>query len=214
MLRLTPVVRSLIMINVIVFVAAFLAGSIMPQVDIGYCFGMPGAGSDDLIHAYLSLFNVKTDCFKPYQLFTYMFVHGGFMHIFFNMLSLAFMGPILETYWGTKRFTIFYLVCGIGAGIFNIFIDQFLGLGSFSRMVGASGAIYGILMGFGMMFPNMEVQLLIPPIPVKAKYLVFILGALNYMMDPSGNTAHFAHLGGVVFAYFLVTAWKREGGNY
>lgn len=211
MLRLTPVVRNLIMINVLVFVASFLAGKLTPLVDIGGCFG-PFSHPVDIITAYLSLYgDTHSDCFRPYQLFTYMFMHGGISHIFFNMLTLAFMGPILESYWGVKRFTIFYLITGVGAGIFNIFVSQVLHIGSFGVMVGASGAIYGLLTAFGMLFPNMEIQLLIPPIPIKAKYLVLLLGGLSFMMDPSGNTAHFAHLGGVIFGFFIITAWRKQG---
>ena len=157
------------------------------------------------------MWNTRSDCFRPYQLFTYMFVHGGFMHIFFNMLMLAFMGPMLESYWGTKRFTLFYMVTGIGAGVFNIIVDRYLGVGTFGIMLGASGAVYGVLMGFGMMFPNMEIMLLIPPIPIKAKYLVVLLGVMNFMMDKSGEVAHFAHLGGVIFAFLLITAWRKRG---
>jgi membrane associated rhomboid family serine protease len=133
------------------------------------------------------------------------------MHIFFNMLMLAFMGPMLESYWGTKRFTIFYVVTGIGAGVFNILVDMFFGAGSFGIMMGASGAVYGILMGVGMVFPNLEIQLLIPPIPLKAKYLVLVLGGLNFILDSSGEVAHFAHLGGVVFAFVLIMIWRNQG---
>jgi membrane associated rhomboid family serine protease len=209
MLRLTPVVRSLILINILFFVGKILA----PTTDFAYCFGpgFPYSNPNDLITGYLSLWNVKTDCFKPYQLFTYMFVHGSFMHIFFNMLMLAFMGPMLESYWGTKRFTIFYVVTGIGAGVFNILVDMFFGAGSFGIMMGASGAVYGILMGVGMVFPNLEIQLLIPPIPLKAKYLVLVLGGLNFILHSSGEVAHFAHLGGVVFAFVLIMIWRNQG---
>lgn len=208
MFRLTPVVRNLIIINVVVYLAIVLG----PKGDFGSCFGMTGYVTD-MVSGYLSLWSIKTDCFKPYQLFTYMFVHGGFGHIFFNMLSLAFMGPILENYWGAGRFTTFYIVTGIGAGVFNIFVASFFGVGMFDTMVGASGAIYGLLMGFGMLFPNMEIQLLIPPIPIKAKYLVFVLGGLNFVLDRSGNVAHFAHLGGVIFAFILITIWRNQGRN-
>jgi membrane associated rhomboid family serine protease len=195
MFNLTPVVRNLIMINVVIFILQ----SIFQNAHID---GM------------LALYNVRTEYFKPYQLFTYMFVHGGFMHIFFNMLTLVFVGPILENYWGQKRFLIFYIVCGIGAGVFNILVDLAFGVGTFSVMVGASGAIYGVLMGFGMMFPNMEIMLLIPPIPIKAKYLVFVLGGMTFLLDRSGNVAHFTHLGGIIFAFILVRIWKSQGGNY
>lgn len=209
MFRLTPVVRNLIIINVVVFVLQMIA----PQVDIGGCFGAAGALSQDAITAYMALFNVRTDCFKPYQLFTYMFAHGGFSHIFFNMLSLAFMGPILESFWGQKKFLLYYLITGIGAAVFSVAIDLILGGGAGS-MLGASGAIYGLLMAFGMIFPNMEVQLLIPPIPIKAKYLVFLLGGLTFLMDRSGNVAHFAHLGGIVVGFIVVKAWRDQGGRF
>ena len=209
MFRLTPVVRNLIIINVIVFIGQMIA----PQIDVGGCFGYPGARSDDAVTAYMALFNVHTDCFKPYQLFTYMFAHGGFSHIFFNMLSLAFMGPILESFWGQKKFLLYYLITGIGAAVFSVAIDLFVGGGAGS-MLGASGAIYGLLMAFGMIFPNMEVMLLFPPIPIKAKYLVFLLGGLTFLMDRSGSVAHFAHLGGVVVGFIVVKAWRSQGGSY
>jgi membrane associated rhomboid family serine protease len=212
MLNLTPVVKNLIIINVMIFIAQM----VLPSKDFGFCFGdgFPYSNPQDIITGFLAMWNVKTDCFKPYQLFTYMFVHGGFTHIFFNMLSLAFMGPILEQTWGAKKFTTFYLVTGIGAGVFNILVYLLFDVGSFGIMMGASGAIYGILMGFGMLFPDMEVRLLIPPIPIKAKYLVLLLGGINFLLDRSGNVAHFAHLGGVVFAFILIQLWRRQGGSY
>jgi|APTNR8051073442_1049403.scaffolds.fasta_scaffold00018_131 membrane associated rhomboid family serine protease len=209
MFRLTPVVRNLIIINVIVF----LGQAISPQIDIGSCFGPGYSRGEDLLTAYLALFNVHTSCFKPYQLFTYMFAHGGMMHIFFNMIALAFMGPILESFWGQKKFLLFYIITGIGAAAFSVGIDLILGGGAGS-MLGASGAIYGLLMAFGMIFPNMEVQLLIPPIPIKAKYLVFLMGGLTFLMDRSGSVAHFAHLGGAVVGFIVVKAWRSQGGSY
>jgi membrane associated rhomboid family serine protease len=209
MFRLTPVVKNLLLINVIVFVAQMIA----PKTDVGACFGAPFAYAEDVITAYLALFNVHTSCFKPYQLFTYMFAHGGFTHIFFNMMSLAFIGPILESFWGQKKFLLFYIVTGVGAAVFSVAIDLIMGGGAGS-MLGASGAIYGCLMAFGMIFPNMEVQLLIPPVPIKAKYLVFLLGGLTFLMDRSGSVAHFAHLGGVVVAFIVIKAWGNAGGSY
>lgn len=208
MFRLTPVVRNLLIINVLVYLASVLA----PKGDFGNCFGMPGAYATNMVSGYLSLWS-NAECFKPYQLFTYMFVHGGILHIFFNMLMLAFVGPILESHWGAGRFAMFYAIAGIGAGIFNIFVAKFFGLGAFDTMVGASGAIYGLLMGYGLTFPEMELRLLIPPITIKAKYLVFLLGGISFLFDPSGNTAHFAHLGGAIFGLILVAVWKNQGRN-
>jgi membrane associated rhomboid family serine protease len=193
MFRLTPVVRNLIIINVIVFIIQMI--------------------THDSFTNYLALYNKESGFFQPYQLFTYMFAHGGFSHIFFNMLSLAFMGPILESFWGQKKFLLFYLITGVGAGLFNFLIELFIGSGP-SVMVGASGAIYGLLMAFGMIFPNMEVQLLIPPIPIKAKYLVFLLGGMTFLLDPSGKIQHFEHLGGVVVGFIVVKAWRSQGGSY
>lgn len=198
MLRLTPVVKNLVIVNVIVFILQML---------------LPGLTGIDLT-SLLSLWNLKTNNFQPYQLFTYMFAHGGLMHIFFNMLMLAFTGPILETFWGPKRFLTFYLVTGLGAGIFNLLVDYYFFEGiTFGSILGASGAIYGVLMGFGMIFPNMEVMLLFPPIPIKAKYLVWVLGIMTFLMSGSG-VAHLAHLGGIVFAYIMIRIWRNQGGTW
>jgi membrane associated rhomboid family serine protease len=213
MFRLTPVVKNLIIINAIVF----LAQAIAPAMEFVCYFNSSMTRIDevmDVITGYLSMWSYKTNCFKPYQLFTYMFVHGGFSHVLFNMLPLVFLAPILETYWGPKRFLTFYLVTGIGAAVFSILVNMFFHAGEFGIMMGASGAIYGVLMGFGMMFPNMEIMLLIPPIPIKAKYLVFLLGGLTFFMDRSGQVAHFTHLGGIVVAFILVQVWKKQGGSW
>ena len=195
MFNITPVVRNLILVNVLVFLADWLLSGLH-------------------LSALLALYHPQTDFFRPYQLFTYMFVHGSFSHIFFNMLALAFIGPILESYWGAKRFLLFYLVTGIGAAVFNILLGYFLVSARFGAMIGASGAIYGVLMGFGMQFPNMQVMLLIPPIPIKAKYLVFLLGGMTFLLDRSGNVAHFAHLGGIVVAFIIIRIWRSRGGPY
>lgn len=192
MLRLTPVVKNLIIINVIVFIGGMLA---------------PG------ISYFLAMWSPNTGQFQPYQLFTYMFVHGDFMHLFFNMLGFAFIAPMLESFWGPKRFTTFILVTGIGAGVFHLLVEYYL-RGSSVPMLGASGALYGVLMGFGMLFPNMEIMLLIPPIPIKAKYLVILLGGLTFLMDRGGQVAHFTHLGGVIFAFILIKYWGHSGGSY
>lgn len=212
MIRLTPVVKAILIINIIVFIAQKLA----PVGEFAYCYGYPEGTpglSINIVSGYLALYGVDTDCFKPFQLFTYMFLHGDFMHIFFNMFGLISIGPILESYWGQKRFTLFYLVTGIGAALFNIFIGMvFSSSGDYGTMVGASGAIYGLLMAFGMTFPEMEVRLMIPPIPIKAKYLVFVLGGMTFLLGPK-NVAHFAHLGGVIFAFIMIMAWRQQGGG-
>ena len=192
MFRLTPIVRNLIFINVIVFVMQM----ILP------------------IENWLALWNVRSPNFRPYQLFTYMFCHADFFHIFFNMLLLSFFGPILEEFWDQKRFLLFYIITGIGAAVFNILMDLFFGIGTFGVMIGASGAVYGVMTAFGIIFPNMELRLLFLPISFKAKYMVMVLGSIaiysGFRSTPGDNTAHLAHLGGIVVAIILLQFWMRR----
>jgi membrane associated rhomboid family serine protease len=144
-----------------------------------------------------------------------MFCHADFFHIFFNMLMFSFFGPILEEFWGQKRFVMFYTICGVGAGIFNILIDLFFGQPSFMTMIGASGAVYGVLTAFGIIFPNMELRLMFLPVSFKAKYMVMVLGGLaiysGFRPSAGDNTAHFAHLGGIVVGIILLQFWKGRG---
>jgi membrane associated rhomboid family serine protease len=192
MFNVTPVVRNLIIINIVVF----LLQQLIPTFTY-----------------FLALYDLQSGYFKPYQFFTYMFAHGGFMHIFFNMLALASFAPILESYWGEKKFLIFYLATGIGAGVIYTAVNFFLFPGAVGSMLGASGALYGILMAFGMVFPNLEIMLLFPPVPLKAKYMVFVMGFITYAMDRSGTVAHLAHFGGAFVAFLIITAWKSQGKN-
>ena len=185
MFRLTPVVKNLIIVNVIVFFAQILIG-------------------DYAIFSRLALFSPNTGAFLPYQLFTYMFVHGGFGHIFFNMLGLAYLGPYLEMVWGFKRFLIFYIVTGIGAALIYLALSYFTSPEAIGVLVGASGAIYGLSMAFGLTYPEVEIFLMFPPITIKAKYLVFVTGIMTFILDRSGKVAHFAHIGGAVVGYFMV----------
>jgi membrane associated rhomboid family serine protease len=187
MLRLTPVVQNLLIINVIVFIGQ----SIAPPLT-----------------QLLSLYNFRFEEFRPYQLFTYMFCHAGIGHLFFNMLTLIFFGPILEEFWGPRRFIVFYTICGVGAGMFSILMDLFFGIGTFGTMIGASGAVYGVLTAFGITFPNMQLSLLFLPFSFKAKYLVMVLGAIaiysGFRSTPGDNVAHLAHLGGIVVAILWI----------
>ena len=192
MFNLSPVVRNIIIINVVVFLLQNLAAGLY-------------------ITEYISLWDIHSPMFKPYQFFTYMFAHGSFMHIFFNMLALASFAPILENYWGDKRFLIFYIITGIGAGVIYALVNYFFFTHAGGPMLGASGALYGILMAFGMVFPNLEIMLLFPPIPIKAKYMVFIMGFITYALDRSGNVAHLAHFGGALIAFVLIRIWKSQG---
>ena len=186
--RMTPVVKNLLIINVLVF----LAQQAMPQITSQFVGHYPLGGG-----------------FEPWQVISHMFMHGGVGHLFFNMFALVVFGSALERVWGSKRFLQFYLLCGIGA--FLIF-EATVGYSLYDLngqvsteypiglVIGASGAVYGLLLGFGMLFPNTELMLLFPPIPIKAKYFVILYGLLELSMAMSNNqgdnVAHVAHLGG------------------
>lgn len=196
MFNITPLVRTLIIINIVIFLLQNFA-------------------SQFYLTEYLSLWPLGTPYFEPYQFFSYMFAHGSFGHIFFNMLALASFAPILEQYWGEKKFLFFYLATGIGAGVIYGVVNYFFFPGQVGPMLGASGALYGILMAFGLVFPDMELMLLFPPVPIKAKYMVFVMGVITYAMDRSGTVAHLAHFGGAFVAFIIISYWKSQNrGRY
>jgi membrane associated rhomboid family serine protease len=232
-MNLTPAVKNIIIINVLIYLA---------------CFVVPGL-NDALTGYYFSSPN-----FRPWQIVTHMFMHSqyDFTHIFFNMYALYLFGTALENYWGTKRFVIYYMVCGVGAfflhmGVNFLQVQQLAGQLTFNQykevvehgasiigtneyylseamnkfnsainsgVVGASGAVFGVLLGFGMLFPNTELMLLFPPIPIKAKYFVLIYGAIEFYMamrhSNDDNVAHYAHLGGMLFGYLLLKYWQKN----
>lgn len=140
-----------------------------------------------------------------WQFATYLFIHGGVWHILFNMLALWMFGADLERDWGTKRFLRYYFTCGIGAGVCVVVAAYFYG-GWGSRTIGASGAIYGVLLAFGMLYPD-RIVLMSFLFPIKAKYFVMITGAIvfiNSVQEPGGRVSHIAHLGGMVFGYLIL----------
>lgn len=176
--------------------------------------------------------------FNAAQLITYMFMHGGFEHIFFNMFALWMFGRTLEQVWGPKRFLLYYMLCGIGAGLVQelvqyiqyvtelshysgvntgaeiIPMEEYLNL---MTTVGASGAIYGILLAFGMLFPNSQMYVFPIPFPIKAKYFVIGYAVLELLLGlgASGDgIAHFAHLGGMIFGFVLIMYWRKKGSDH
>lgn len=197
MFRLSPVVRNLIIVNVVVFLLQW----IMP-----------------VLTGYIGLWGMQNPYFKPYQLFTYMFAHADFGHIFWNMILLVFSGPILEEYWGQKKFLFFYMVAGLGAAIFYMLMGFVLGGEVNGIMYGASGAVYGVLTAFGIIFADMEVRIFFV-LNVKAKYIVLFLGTMAIINSigplSAGNdgVAHLAHLGGIVVAIILILYWRSKGRN-
>jgi len=185
MFRLTPVVKNLIFLCVAVF--------IIDKLFSGF-----------YLTERLALYKIGTNLFRPYQLFTYMFAHGSAGHLFFNMFTFAFLGTQLEMIWGFKRFLSYFLITGIGAAVVYLLAEILLNPMMGGSMVGASGAIYGMLLAYGFLYPDVEIQLIIPPIPVKAKYLALVLGIFAYMMDTSGQVAHFAHMGGAIVGFLVL----------
>jgi len=162
------------------------------------------------------LYHWQTSAFKPWQVVSHMFMHADYWHLGFNMLALWSFGRVLERVWGNQRFLIFYLICGIGAAIIYLLIDTFI-FASDGRdiMVGASGAIYGVLTAFALLFPNFKIVLLFIPFPIAAKYFVPILLLIDLSAGITGfsvfgtNVAHFAHLGGALTGFLLVQLWLK-----
>ena len=259
MFNLTPAAKNILILNGIIFI--FTSNYIIESFGLRY---------------------ILSDNFQPYQFLTYMWIHAGFGHLFSNMFAVIVFAPILERVWGSRKFFIFYLITGVGAGVlytgvnfienFNLenkilryvsqpspeafrklfldegkeyynqvynFIEEEYSINPTSSknkdksiqyaydllnaktdipMVGASGAVFGILLAFAMLFPNMQLMLLIPPIPIKAKYLVLVYGFYELWSEfnrmPGDNVAHLAHLGGMLIAYIILRYWKNKYGTY
>ena len=259
MFNLTPAAKNILILNGIIFI--FTSNYIIESFGLRY---------------------ILSENFQPYQFLTYMWIHAGFSHLFSNMFAVIVFAPILERVWGSRKFFIFYLITGVGAGVlytgvnfvenFNLenkilryvsqpspeafrklFLDEgkeyynqvynfieeeystnptssknkdksiqyaydLLNAKTDIPMVGASGAVFGILLAFAMLFPNMQLMLLIPPIPIKAKYLVLVYGFYELWSEfnrmPGDNVAHLAHLGGMLIAYIILRYWKNKYGTY
>lgn len=211
-----PVVKNLIIINVLMFLATWV-------------FKTQGL----YLQLYLGMFPFQSSYFEPYQIVTHMFMHADVVHIFFNMFALWMFGSVLENVWGPKKFLFFYLVTGLGAALlhqgvnaYEIFALKQKLADNYSLLlqsqideklmgfaVGASGAVYGILLAFGMLFPN-STLMIYGLIPVKAKYLVTFLAIFalykGFSNNPTDNVAHFAHLGGMLFGFILMKIWQKD----
>jgi membrane associated rhomboid family serine protease len=236
-----PVVKNILIINVLFFAATYI---------------LEAKGIN--LTNYLGLHYFKSDLFQPYQIITHMFMHGGLMHIAFNMYALWMFGKILEQVWGPKKFLIYYMITGLGAATLHLLVMHFQIVHELNTMpadrvtmvlsegaklishnmnfnsqysdmanlnmlyngatVGASGAVFGLLLAFGMLFPNVELYLMFIPMPIKAKYFVMGYGAIELFSGVANragdNTAHFAHLGGMLFGFILIKMWKKKGELY
>lgn len=234
LLGLPPVVKNIIFINILMLLADFTAKSVF-AIDLTRILG---------------LYFPRSEHFMPVQILTHMFMHGNFLHLFFNMFALYMFGGVLERVWGPKRFFIYYMICGMGAALVHETVIMFQfnklmniispdqlqivlndGAAYFKEgrvftdetmknmqmllnvpTVGASGAVFGILLAFGVLFPNTQLMLLFPPIPIKAKYFVLGYGAIELYLSitqPGSNIAHAAHLGGMLFGYLLIRYWRK-----
>ena len=167
---------------------------------------------ENLLRNYFALWPLKSVFanFYPWQLVTYGFLHGDTMHLVFNMFMLWMFGRELELMMGPRRFLIYYMTCVIGAGFVQLVVAGLMG--SPYPTVGASGGVFGLLLAFGMTFPNRMIMLLFPPIPMKAKYMVVLFGILELYLGVSGRApgiANFAHLGGMLFGFLLIQQWKK-----
>lgn len=244
MMKITPVVKQLLIINIIFFIG---------------CYMVPAAGS------YFALYFPENPRFEFWQPLTHMFMHGSVMHIAFNMFALYSFGSTLEHFWGGKKFLFFYISCGLGAALVNYAVNyyfyqdtmntliangyqkveilkllnqgqglvkwnDYLSDGQLARfasayggsVVGASGAIYGLLVAFAFMFPNAELGIMFIPIPIKAKYFVPVYMLLydgffgilgNSFLGVADGVAHYAHIGGALFGFLIMWYWKKNQFN-
>ena len=209
-------VRNIIIINVLVMIMTSL--------------------NENFMYEKFALFYPTSPFFHWWQPVTHMFMHGGFWHLFFNMYTLYIFGTVLERIWGAKKFLLFYFVTGLGAAAVHTGVEWIqasswmseAAAGSMSAVqqihaltmtptVGASGAIYGILMGYAMLYPDSIMTLVFPPISMKAKWFVLIFAAIELLTGVTGTgggIAHFAHLGGLIFGFLLIMYWKKKRTLY
>jgi membrane associated rhomboid family serine protease len=234
---LPPVVKNLLILNGLFFLATI---GLEEHVDLVARLGLHYPVSSE---------------FRPHQIITYMFMHGSFMHIFFNMFALWMFGNTLENYWGSKRFLIYYVITGVGAALIQFAVTYYRLMPLYSQispellnsvmtqgaeliqtnrnytdpvaaemnlminspMIGASGAVFGILLAFGMLFPNTLLYIYFA-IPIKAKWFVILYGGVELFSgisnNPADNVAHFAHLGGMLFGFILIRYWQKRSNSF
>lgn len=219
MRNLPVITKNLLIINALCFFVTIVAKRY--GIDAESMFGL---------HFFMG------SSFNPLQLVTYMFMHANFQHLFFNMFAVFMFGAVLEQVWGPKRFLVYYLICGIGAGLVQEGVQYIQYINSWVHYstvdtgygiipmaefldtmttVGASGAVYGILLAFGMLFPNNQLFVFPIPVPIKAKYFVVGYAVIELLLGlgASDQVAHFAHLGGMLFGLILILYWRKQNGG-
>lgn len=214
--NIPPAVKNIIFINILVMLMTMI--------------------KEDFMYETFALFYPTSPFFHWWQPVTHMFMHGGFWHLFFNMYTLWIFGSVLERVWGAKKFLLFYFVTGLGAALVHtgvqwlevqywlmkvadgLYVGQSaIDVIKMTPTVGASGAIYGVLMGYAMLYPDSILRLIFPPIALKAKWFVLIFAAIELvtgMTGTGGGIAHFAHLGGLIFGFLLIIFWKKRHTLY
>ncbi len=202
-MNITPFVKQLLIINIIFFIGTNYIGK-------------------EFAYQMFALFSFESPNFKWYQLLTHMFMHGNLPHIFFNMYALYSFGSTLEHFWGGKKFLFFYISCGLGAALVNNLVNQYFLHDVASVCLGASGAIYGLLVAFGFMFPDAKLGLMFIPVPIKAKYFIMGLITIDLFLGLKGQSifgtggtgiAHFAHIGGALTGFIMMWFWKKNQFN-
>lgn len=199
MFRATDVVRHLLIINVLMYFGTRVLG-------------------ENVVNT-LAIYFPTSEHFQPYQIVTHMFMHGNLMHLFFNMFAVYMFGSPVEAFWGARRFLFFYLFSGFGALGLHLLVQYWeMQSGSLPPqfvdvpMLGASGAVFGLLVAYGMLFPNSIIKMIFPPIAMKAKYFVILYAGLELFFGLQSlmpGVAHFAHLGGALFGFLLILYWRK-----
>ncbi len=203
--QIPPITRALLIANAALYFAQMVLGEtffldlmLWPWGD--YPVRLPGGGIDHV-------------GFLPWQVLSYGFLHGGIAHLFFNMFALWMFGGPLEETWGSRRFLNYYLVCVLGAGLVQLLVTTWAAEhgGGVYPTVGASGGVFGLLLAYGLLFPNVRLMLIFPPIPMRARTFVVCYGLLELYLGVTGTqegVAHFAHLGGMAFGFLLIQRWR------
>jgi membrane associated rhomboid family serine protease len=219
---ITDVVKHLIIINIIVYFGTQFMGGPDGDTLEALILNANPESFDALGRLRYAVFYPTSPYFHSYQIVTYMFMHSGdnLMHIFFNMYALYMFGTAVEAVWGPKKFLFYYLFTGLGALALQFIVQAIElqqgapGWSANVPMLGASGAVFGILAAYGMQFPNNEIHLMLPPVSLKAKYFVLIYAAIEIGMGLSPyqtGVAHFAHVGGALFGFLLIMFWRKRG---
>lgn len=202
-----PVILALILANVAVFLLGQGGNTGLIQ---HFALWPMGAGVPTLSWRGV----VLEPLFQPWQLISYAFLHAGLLHLLFNMYALWMFGSRLAWDWGSRRFLAYYLICVIGAALLQLVVaSAAVAYGKVYPTVGASGGVFGVLLAYGLRYPNTRLMLLIPPVPIRAKWFVLLLGGLELLLGVTGSqagVAHFAHLGGMLFGYLMLRTWMAR----